>query len=84
MNGFSLINDKNQTIRIYFQFKALSELWINRLGGCLNQVGFQDQYKIIDRIGKGSTSTVYKVQRIIDGKIFAAKVFLKNFLESKP
>jgi serine/threonine protein kinase len=50
----------------------------------LNQVGFHDQYKLLDRIGKGSTSTVYKVQRITDGKIFAAKVFLKSFLESKP
>jgi serine/threonine protein kinase len=47
-------------------------------------VGFHDQYKVIDKIGKGSTSTVYKVQRVADEKIFAAKVFLKSFLESKP
>jgi serine/threonine protein kinase len=39
---------------------------------------------VLERIGRGSTSTVYKVQRLSDGEIKAAKVFLKGFLESKP
>jgi serine/threonine protein kinase len=37
----------------------------------------------LDKIGRGSTSTVHKVERLSDGKIMAAKIFLKSFLESK-
>jgi serine/threonine protein kinase len=84
LHGLSLINEHNQVTRIYLQFRPLSELWISRLASCLNQIGFHDDYRVLERIGRGSTSTVYKVQRLSDGEIKAAKVFLKGFLESKP
>jgi serine/threonine protein kinase len=38
------------------------------------ELGFDKKYRQIKLIGKGSTATVYLVERISDGKFFAAKV----------
>jgi serine/threonine protein kinase len=79
-----LINQKSEAFRFFLQFPILAELWQTHLGNHLTQLGFHEHYRVLDRIGKGSTSVVYKVQRISDSKIFAAKAFLKSFLASKP
>ena len=47
------------------------------------RVGFFEDYKIIEKIGKGSTSVVYKIRRVKDGKIFSGKAVQKSYLESK-
>lgn len=44
------------------------------------RVGFFEDYKIIEKIGKGSTSVVYKIMRIKDEKVFSAKAVLKDYL----
>jgi serine/threonine protein kinase len=82
-SGFSLINNEQQTLRIYLQYKSLLELWLLRLSSLLNRVGFHEEFKMLGRIGKGSTSTVFKVERLADGKVLAAKVFLKSYLSEK-
>jgi calcium-dependent protein kinase len=46
-------------------------------------VGFHEEFSVQARIGKGSTSTVHRVQRVSDGTMMAAKVFLRSFLEAK-
>ncbi len=43
----------------------------------INQIGFHQLIKPIKKLGKGNFGTVYLVERYEDGKIFAAKSFLK-------
>ncbi|EAR95416.2 Serine/Threonine kinase domain protein (macronuclear) [Tetrahymena thermophila SB210] len=58
---------------------------VNRLfqairGKCIIQ-NFRDNYKKLEPLGSGSFASVFKVQRIQDGKIFAAKVIKRAKLE---
>ena len=36
------------------------------------------KYEVLDQVGKGMCSTVYKVKRKADGKVFAAKISKKG------
>lgn len=38
------------------------------------ELGFDTKYRIIKMIGKGATATVHLVERVSDGKLFAAKI----------
>ena len=39
---------------------------------------FVKKYDVLDQVGKGMCSTVYKVKRKEDGKVFAAKISKKG------
>jgi serine/threonine protein kinase len=81
--GFSLLDEQNRLAHFPLRFPALAHLWCAHLALHLTELGFHQQYQILARIGKGSTSQVYRVQRLSDGQIFAAKAFLKSYLEGK-
>lgn len=81
--GFSLLDGQNRLAHFPLRFPALAHLWCAHLALHLTELGFHQQYQILARIGKGSTSQVYRVQRLSDGQIFAAKAFLKSYLEGK-
>ena len=38
------------------------------------ELGFQTKYKLIRELGKGATAVVHLIQRVSDGKKFAAKI----------
>lgn len=78
--GIVLSNDKKQSTRIYFQYLFLLDLWLLKLSLLLNRFGFHQEFRLLEKIGIGSTSAVHRVQRISDGKMMAAKVFLRSFL----
>lgn len=44
----------------------------------VNQLGFHKMFKPMRKLGKGGFATVYEVERIIDGKLFAVKAFSKQ------
>lgn len=59
-------------------------VWLKYLGKNLNQVGFHKLFKPQRKLGKGGFATVYEVQRVTDGKLFAVKAFAKqNTIHSK-
>jgi serine/threonine protein kinase len=43
---------------------------------CLNGIAFNDHYKVLQKLGAGAFGTVSKVERVADGKEFAAKEVL--------
>jgi len=43
---------------------------------CLNGIAFNDHYKVLQKLGAGAFGTVSKVERVSDGKEFAAKEVL--------
>jgi serine/threonine protein kinase len=40
-------------------------------------------YRDIKKLGKGGSASVYEVERISDGKLFAAKIISKSYLDLK-
>ena len=44
----------------------------------LNQVGFHKLFNPKRKLGKGGFATVYEVERLTDGKMFAVKAFSKK------
>ena len=58
--------------------EAEMEIWARLLRECVNIIGFHSYFQGIKREGKGAFATVYKVKNIRDGKIYAAKGFLKS------
>ncbi|CAM6006147.1 unnamed protein product [Sphagnum balticum] len=81
--GFRLVNKTGQALSFHIQFAGLTSLWVLRLSKMLNEVGFHNVYKQVGKLGKGSSATVYEVERLIDGRVFAAKAFLKSYLRVK-
>jgi hypothetical protein len=43
---------------------------------CLNGIAFNDHYRVLQKLGAGAFGTVSKVERVADGKEFAAKEVL--------
>jgi calcium-dependent protein kinase len=48
------------------------------LKSLLNQNGFDDHYRALKKIGKGSFASVYQVENITEGVNYAAKAFSKE------
>lgn len=51
------------------------------LSNLLNETEFQNNYRPIRTLGKGSSATVYEIARIDDGRRFATKVLSKEILK---
>ncbi|CAD8074712.1 unnamed protein product [Paramecium sonneborni] len=66
-----------------FTFYGLVEQWYTYMKKWCIQTNFSGQYNIITLIGKGSFAKVFKIQRIVDRKEFAVKVFEKSILKSQ-
>ena len=41
---------------------------------------FHNQYAIVGKIGVGSSASVCSIRRLVDGQLFAAKIFSKKQL----
>lgn len=62
-----------------YTFEASSHVfeWRNILKKKLNQRGFHQQFKPLDKIGKGNFAVVYLVRKLEDKKLYAVKAFSK-------
>ena len=71
---------KQNALTVEFEIVSnnLLPIWIKYLGKMLNQVGFHKMFKPQRKLGKGGFATVYEVQRLTDGKLFAVKAFSKQ------
>lgn len=59
------------------QFDSL-EMWRALLKRYVYKFGFWEDFKPLRRISKGTSSAVYEVLRVVDGKKFAVKAFWKT------
>lgn len=57
--------------------------WCDVLASNMNQLNFHSLFKPIKKLKQGTFASVYKVKRILDGKMFAAKAFSKEGLYLK-
>ena len=68
------MNDSNEEIIFLFKNPAVGPQWMLYLSNLLNETEFQNNYRPIRTLGKGSSATVYEIIRMDDGCRFAAKV----------
>jgi hypothetical protein len=45
---------------------------------------YDEQYLVLEELGKGSFATVFKVRRLMDQKIFAAKYYYQETYMTNP
>ena len=76
--GFRLMRQGSCPVELEIVNHNLVEVWIKYLGKLLNQVGFHKMFKPQRKLGKGGFATVYEVERVTDGKLFAVKAFAKQ------
>lgn len=65
--GFKLFHVGAEPISIFMQCEKLVDVWVKFLSKLINQFGFHELFKPLRKLGKGSTATVYEVERLTDG-----------------
>jgi serine/threonine protein kinase len=54
------------------------DVWIFHLSKLINQKGFHELFKPIQKLGKGNFASVYEVEKVTDLRRFAVKAFSKQ------
>jgi len=52
--------------------------WIDELCNYVCRTDYVDTYQYVTKLGQGNFAEVHKVQNIITGKLYAAKIFYKE------
>lgn len=66
--------------KLTYQLNSDEEIaiWRSILKNKLNQRGFHEQFKALDKIGKGNFASVYLVEKHEDKQRYAVKAFSKE------
>jgi serine/threonine protein kinase len=72
----SLIAIASERLEFEFTVEKASQLIIVQeiLRRKLCELGFEEKFRVVRELGKGATAKVYLVERVADGRAFAAKV----------
>ena len=76
--GFRLLKENAMNMEFMIIAEHLLPVWIKYLSKIINQLGFHNTFKPLRKLGKGGFATVYEVERVTDGKLFAVKAFAKQ------
>ena len=79
--GFTLSNGIN-TKKFICETKSELISWYAKLRKCCILSTFDDDFQLLNKIGKGFSANVYRVKSNLSGKFYAAKIFDKKTVQN--